>query len=388
MNITVPIRVTTATMPVWGCDRVAEPIRILHVLATLNRGGAETMVMNLYRAMDRTQIQFDFVLHGQGKGDYDDEVRSLGGIINYVPRYSAATMVQYIQAWHRFLRDNRNYRIIHGHVRSTAAIYLTIAKKYGLTTIAHSHSTSSGTGKQALARNLLQIPLKGKLADYMFACTPAGGEWLFGRRNLPEVTIINNAIDAEQYAFNQHRRDQMRKALNIEQQLVLGHVGRFDQPKNHMFLIDIFKQLHSRDKNVILLLVGDGKLEQPVKEKVTGLHLDGAVKFLGLRSDVADLLQAMDVFVFPSWYEGIPLALIEAQAAGLPCIISDRISPEVAITPLVKQLPLSLFADRWAEEILSWRHLERESTTAAIKSSGYDIYEASHKLAELYLALP
>ena len=215
---------------------MSDPIRIIQVFAQMNRGGAETMIMNLYRMIERSQIQFDFIVHTNEECAYDNEIRSLGGRIYRVPRYNGKNHFEYIKSWNKFFKTHPNYKIIHGHVRSTASIYLKIAKKFGLVTIAHSHSTSSGTGFSSIVKNILQYPIRN-IADYLFACSEQSGEWLFGKnaskRN--NFVILKNSIDVKKFVFNERVRFEKRKELKIDDKFVIGHIGRFIPSKNHKF---------------------------------------------------------------------------------------------------------------------------------------------------------
>jgi glycosyltransferase involved in cell wall biosynthesis len=365
-----------------------EPIRVLQVLSRMTRGGAETMVMNLYRNIDRSQLQFDFVLHSLNQGDYDDEIKSMGGRMFYVPRYTAKTSLSYINSWNRFFRENHNdYRVIHGHISSTAVIYLTLAKRYKLTTIVHSHNTSSGGGLDGFVKDVLQQPLKANITDHLFACSDAAGEWLYGSRNLPKVLVLKNSVEARKFNFDAGIREDVRRSLGIDQNYVIGHVGRFHEQKNHLFLIDVFRAVLTGKPNAVLLLVGRGELEADVRHRAQQLGLEDSVKFLGVRDDVEKLMQAMDVFVLPSLYEGLPLTVVEAQAAGLPCILADTVTQEVKITDLVHFVPLQLSAEAWAEEILSFTDcISRIDTYPEIVRAGYDVQASANWLQEFYLA--
>jgi glycosyltransferase involved in cell wall biosynthesis len=280
---------------------MSEPIRVLQVFAQMNKGGAETMVMNMYRNIDRSKIQFDFVVHTEEECTFDNEIVQLGGRIYRVPRYIGRNHLAYTRAWNTFFRNNSEYKIIHGHVRSTASIYLKIAKKYGLKTIAHSHNTSSGNNLVALTKNILQFPLRN-IADYLFACSKRAGEWLFGENinYRDNYYILKNAINTHEYIFNEEIRLRKRQELGLKDRFVVGHVGRFNKQKNHKFLIDIFKSIHELDDNSVLILAGSGPLKSKIEKKVNSLNLSDSVLFLGVRSDVRELLQAMDVFLFPS----------------------------------------------------------------------------------------
>jgi len=360
------------------------PIRVLHVLNAMNRGGAETMVMNLYKAVDTSIVQFDFIVHSAEKGEFDDEIRQMGGKIYVCPKFKGHNILKYLSWWKKFFKEHKNYKILHSHIRSCASLYLPIAKKYGLRTIIHSHSTSNGKGFKSLVKKILQYPLRYQ-ADFLFACSELAAKWMFGKY-YTSAYIINNAIDAQKFSFRENIREVKRKELGIENKFVIGHIGRFQTQKNHKFLIDVFKIIHSRNNNAVLLLVGDGELRQTIIEKVENLGLSDNVIFTGVRSDIPELLQAMDVFVFPSLYEGLGIAVIEAQAAGLHCIVADTIPKEAYITDLIESIPLTEKEDIWAERILKYNNgYNRQNTYEEVKSKGYDIYETTRWLEEFYL---
>lgn len=362
-----------------------ESKRILHVFGGMTRGGAETMVMNLYRTIERTKMQFDFIVHTEDKCAYDDEINSLGGRIYRIPRYRGKNHLQYNKAWCVFFQEHPEYKIIHGHVRSTASIYLKVANKYGLTTIIHSHSTSSGKGISALVKNILQLPLHN-IADYLFACSIQSGEWLFGNKSCKRSNfmVVNNAIDLAKFSFNECTRNKIRKELKLDGMFVVGHVGRLHPAKNHDFLLEIFKVLHDKVNNSILLIVGDGELRSDIQEKIELLKLTQSVILTGNRTDVPELLMAMDVFVLPSLWEGLPLTIVEAQASGLPCFISDTITDEVCITPYIRFISLSKTAREWTDNIISAEKIDRTSIKHYIEESDFDIRVAVKKLTTFY----
>ncbi|OZQ61776.1 glycosyl transferase family 1 [Paenibacillus sp. VTT E-133280] len=361
-------------------------LRILHVLGGLNRGGAETMVMNLYRNIDRSKIQFDFVVHTTNKCDYDDEIRELGGKIYRMPRYNGKNHLDYKREWNVFFFRHPEIRIVHGHMRSTASIYLKIAKSFGARTIAHSHSTSNGVGISALVKNIMQYPIRYN-SDYLFSCSQKAGEWLFGKYHFKKKNslVVKNAIESERYIFNIMKRDKLRKELGIDGKFVIGHVGRFCVAKNHRYLIDIFESIYNTDNNSLLLLVGDGELLEEIKSIVNDKKLSNAVMFLGNRSDVFDLLQCMDTFVFPSKFEGLGISIIEAQASSLPCIISENIPLEAHITKLVQVVSLNRSPDVWAEHILREKdNSRRVDMSGEIKKKGYNVNFNTKWLEEFY----
>ena len=367
---------------------MGKPIkRVLHVLGKLNRGGAETMIMNIYRNIDRSKIQFDFVIHTNEKCDYNDEIIKLGGKIYSVPHYIGRNHFKYKKAWNNFFNKYSEYKIIHGHIRSTAAIYLKIAKKYGLVTIAHSHSTASRGNKiEQFVKNIMQVPIR-YIADYLFACSDEAGVWLFGKKSIKKENykIVKNAIDVNKYIFDENNRNEMRKILNIENKFVVGHVGNFTYPKNHKFLIDIFYQVQMENKNSILLLVGDGELRSHIEKQMIDLDIKDKVILTGVVKNVNDYMQAMDVFVFPSIFEGLGIAVIEAQAAGLPCVVADTIPDEAFITNLIKKISLNKGSQVWSDQILKYTKYDKRDTYKEVCNHGYDICKTAKWLENFYL---
>lgn len=362
-----------------------EPIRVLQVIGIMNRGGAETMIMNLYRNIDRNKVQFDFVENQGSEAAFDAEIRQLGGRIYRCPRYDGKNHVAYTRWWNTFFSSHKGeYPIVHGHIGSTAAIYLSIAKKYGAYTIAHSHSAGIGS---AMYR-MFACPTR-YIADNFFACSKDAGISRYGKRvgnDSNRCQVLNNAIDTRKFIFSQETRQQIRNHLHIaENAVVIGHVGRFVEAKNHLFLIDIFADIRKRDPNAILLLVGDGELRHEIEIAIAEKHLSKAVILTGVRSNVWDFYQAMDVFVFPSIYEGLPVSLVEAQAAGLPCCVSANIPRDSAITDLVEFLPLESGAEKWAEIALQRAQKPRHNMLAEIQNAGFDVASTAKWLENFYM---
>lgn len=360
-------------------------IRVLHVLGGLNRGGAESMVMNLYRNIDRTKIQFDFIVHTDKHQDYTDEIETLGGKIYHFPRFKGYNFATLKKCWNAFFTEHPEYKILHSHVRSYASLYIPIAKKHGVTTIIHSHSTSNGKGISSLIKRVMQSSLKRK-ADYLFACSEESGRWLYGEKAIMQdnYRMIPNAVDTEKFAFDASVRDEMRHELGIaDDMIVYGHVGRFHPAKNHPFLLEVFKAVHEKQPNSLLLIVGDGELRAEIEEKINALGITDAVKMLGSRGDVPELMQAMDIFLFPSRWEGLPVTVVEAQASGLPCFLSDTITRDVNTSPLVTYLPIHNGVTPWLEALMSTDH-PRQDVIGQIKSAGFDVTESAKNLTEFY----
>ncbi|PEW87007.1 glycosyl transferase family 1 [Bacillus cereus] len=367
------------------------PIRILQVFNSMNRGGAESMIMNLYRQIDKTKIQFDFVVHTTNKGAFDDEIRKLGGNLYYIPRFKGYNYLSYKQAWNNFFDQHKEYKVIHGHIGSCAAIYLHMANKRGMFTIAHSHSTKKSIKKiktpQEIMFPIFSYPTRF-IADYFFGCSMLAGRYRYGDEivNSDRFAIINNAVKTQDYIFNKDTRIKYRNDFNLKDQFVIIHVGRFDAPKNQSYLIDIFKEYQSIDKEAILMLVGDGPLKDEMEAKVNKHNLQKNVIFTGIRDDVANLLKAGDVFVFPSIYEGLPVTLIEAQATGLKCIVSDTVTEEVKVTDLVEFVGLNEPIEKWINKIRdSSNSYSRTDQSNELAASGYDIKETANFLEEFYI---
>ncbi len=363
---------------------MSKPIRILHVIGIMNRGGAEAMIMNLYREIDTDKIQFDFVENSYEEAAHDEEITKLGGRIYRCPHYNGFNHFEYVKWWEDFFQKHADeYSVVHGHIGSTAAIYLSIAKKYNVWTIAHSHNTTKGSLMYRFYSYFTR-----HVADEFFACSKQAGLDRFGKRianNKALCHIFHNAIDTSKFISNKTIGEDIRKQLGIPlDSLVVGHVGRFAEAKNHMFLIDIFKQLHKMHPNSYLLLVGDGNLRDQIENKISLNNLEKHIILTGVQEDVHKFYQAMNVFVFPSLYEGLPVSLIESQSAGLPCVVSKNVPNDVAITELVEFLDLSIEPRRWAEIILDKAKFERVNTQAEIIKAGYDISDTTKWLTSHY----
>ena len=367
---------------------MAEPIRILQVIGIMNRGGAEAMIMNLYRHIDKEKIQFDFVEHTAESAAFDEEIISMGGKIYHCPKYIGTNHFQYCQWWNNFFSEHASeYSVVHGHIGSTAAIYLKIAKNYGLYTIVHSHSTKGKIGIKNLLYRCMSYPTRF-ISDYFFACSKQACIDRYGKkvsRDSSKHKILNNAIDTKTYKYDFKTRNESRKEFVLDNEIVIGHVGRFVIEKNHEFLVEVFRKILNNNKNVKLLLVGDGPLKKDVLQQVEEMGIKDNVIFAGIRSDVNRMLQRMDIFVMPSLFEGLPVSLVEAQATGLPCVISDTIPEDCHITDLVSTLKLQDSTELWAEHILNRAKEIRKDYSPEIQKAGFDITETSKWLEEFYI---
>ena len=362
-------------------------IRILHVLGGLERGGAETMVMNLYRAIDRTQIQFDFIIHTEEHQAYYSEICDLGGKIYSFPKYNGKNYFAVKKNWNSFFVNHPEYKILHSHIRSYASLYIPVAKKHGVKTIIHSHSTSNGKGFLSIVKRFMQYPLRNQ-ADFYMGCSKEAGEWLFGKKVVKSdrYFMLQNAIDVEAYRFNDVIREKYRSELGLKDELTFIHVGRFHPAKNHEFLLTVFAEIHKRNDNTKLILVGDGDLRPEIERQISDLQLGSSVILTGSRSDVPKLLQAADCFLFPSRWEGLPVTVVEAQASGMPCLISNRITKDVNVSPLVKYLSIDNGADIWVNS-LDEIDYSRQDAIELIKNARFDISSTAIWLQNFYQGL-
>ena len=356
-------------------------VNVIHVFGILNYGGAESMIMNLYRNIDHNTIRFDFIVHSSVPGNYDKEILASGSKIYHCIPLTFCNILKYVLWWINFFRLHPEYHIIHSHIRSSASIYFIIAKFFGVKTIIHSHSTSNGTNIYAVIKNILQLPLR-YLADCMLACSNEAAIWLFGNKALESCILIRNSIDVLKFAPNEINRRNVRKILGIKNQFVYGHVGRYCEAKNHIFLIDVFNEIHKINNNSVLILIGDGMMKNQIYQKIIDLSLKESVIILGSRSDVSSLLQAFDMFLFPSKWEGFPISILEAQAAGIPCIISDQISNEVDITDLIHRVPI-ISITPWVELAMT-KFNKNNDAFNKILNAGYDVHENAYLISRLY----
>ncbi|MCD8014690.1 MAG: glycosyltransferase [Lachnospiraceae bacterium] len=361
-------------------------IRVLQYIGSMEQGGSQAMIMNIYRNIDRSQIQFDFVIHAGGMTPLANEAVDLGATIFTCPSFSASSVGNYSKWWKNFFKEHTEYKIVHSHVRSTAAIVLSIAKKNGCITIAHSHSTSSGSGFSAVVKNILQYRIR-YTADYFMGCSQQAGEWLFGKKICFSDRYFNvrNAIDAKKYIYDENIAKSTREELGYsDEDFVIGHVGRLSEPKNHTFLIDVFAEVHKKDDKYKLLLVGDGELRTEIEQKIKSLGLENFVQMTGTRSDVNRLMMAMDLFLFPSKWEGLGIVMIEAQATGCPCIASDVVPRETDLTKKNLYLSLDDSSVVWADKIVGTEKKKRENNCSLITGARYDIRASADWVQEFY----
>lgn len=365
--------------------------RVLQVFGKLGRGGLEAFVMNLYRAIDRNQIQFDFLLTAKG-GDYEEEAKKLGAEIYYTtPRSNGMKAYKsYLDDF--FAKNAARYSAIHLHASSLSSIEpLKYAKKYGIPIrIIHSHSSSvkqnlKGRIFHHILHNYNKLKIRNLATHYM-GCSDKALDWLFkGTGVRSKAVMINNGIDSSQYRFNESVRKEMREAFGFKDDFVIGHVGSFIHVKNHRFLISLFEQVLQVSPEAKLLLVGAGELESSIRQQILDLGMNSKVVFAGLRSDVDKVLQAVDLIIMPSLFEGLPVSLVEAQAAGLPIIASDTISKDVALTSNIHFISLNDPILKWIDCVKSIRkNYKRYDTSDEIKNKGFDIHEIAKHFCSIY----
>lgn len=356
-------------------------IRVLQCVNNMHRAGLETMLMNYYRHIDRNKIQFDFLTHRPTRSEYDDEIEDLGGKVYYAPRLYPQNYPAYFRYMKSFFLEHPEYRIIHSHIDAMSYLPLMAAKKAGVPIrIAHSHNTSIDKDFKYLMKEAFRWQLPYVATDYL-ACGTEAGKFLFGHR---DFQIIPNAIDTSGFRFSIETRDAIRRSLGIENAFVIGCVGRLTAQKNTLFLINVFYEISKADTNSVLLVIGGGNEENELKALTKKLGISERVLFLGIRSDVNALYQAMDVFVMPSLFEGLPVVGIEAQFSDLHCVFSSNITREVSISEKAHFISLKRSYSDWAGYILRLKGVVGDRNPN-FQCERYDIEQAKDILEQYYL---
>lgn len=371
-------------------ENTKEPVKVLYFVDRMLRGGIQTFVLENWRHMDHSKVQIDFLLLDDGVTyKLEDTLRELGSSVYKLSGIwikKPQDFIRYRRALNVFFQSHHDYKVVHLHSSSKNYMVLKYAKKYGIPVrIAHSHCIGFQTvsKSQILVGNLFKPLLKYYATDY-FACSEEAGHWLFGNQ---KVTVVKNAVDIDKYRYSPEKANEMRKKLQLEGKKVIGNVGRFTHQKNHIFLVDIFKELIDIDANYRLLLVGEGVLEEEIKSKARSYGIEDKILFAGFKTNVADYMQAMDLFVFPSNFEGLGLVLIEAQASGLPCYTSKDVVPmEAKVSDFLTYISLENGPKMWAEQIdKAWKKFKRETPEDDIAERGYSIVETAKQLERYYL---
>ena len=360
-------------------------IRVLQVVHAMNRNGLESFIMNVYRNIDRNKVQFDFLVHIEKECAFDSEIGQLGGKIYRVPARNQGVLKNKREL-KRFFSEHPEYKIVHMHASSTTYIEpLVAAVKSGVpTTIMHSHNSFQGGSPIHKYIHKFNKRILKKYATHYFSCSEKASEWMYGNDSNKAI-MIPNGIDTDAYAFNKEIRTCMRMELGIDNKLCICNVGRFHHAKNHNYILEIFKTLHEQNPNSVLLLVGDGVLKDAIRQKVADFGLENSVIFVGVRSDVNRIMQAADVFLMPSYHEGLPVTLVEAQAAGMPCVVSDVITRQVALSENIKYISLEEPVELWVDSINAFAQKDRISDFKYILEKGFDIKTTSKKLESFYL---
>lgn len=384
---------------------MGEAVRVLHVLGNTNLGGAESRIMDLYRHTDRNRVQFDFLVHSGEEGFFEKEIRELGGRIFRVPRFRIYNYFSYRKALKEFFQKHHEFALVQGHMTSTAAIYLPIAKKAGVKkTAAHARSAGVDKGLKGTMTRFLRRNLADK-ADYLFTCSELAGISVYGEKAVQEgkTIFIPNAIDCAGFTFDPEKRKKMREELGLTDAIIIGHVGRFHYAKNHEYLLRVFAELcrmgiracgstaeNGADQNYHLILLGEGPLMEDTRKLAEELGVADRVHFLGNHKNIADYYQAMDYFVYPSRYEGMPGTIVEAQASGLPCLMSDTICREVIATDLVETMSIEKEPKVWAEvlqrriDALVSKQENRKKYAAKMAAAGFDVQAQAERMMRFY----
>lgn len=380
-------------------DNTQKPIRVLQIAGGFNKGvsgGVAAFLYNYYKEIDKSRITFDFLAIGYQCFDlYREDLEKMGGTLHCLDvhdYHGFKGKAAYVKKLSQFL-ESHSYDIIHVNMGAFYPVLLcSLVAKWkgkGAKVIAHCHNELTYRGIRRFCIELSK-PLFKYVADYFCACSFPAGKYMFPKKivNSDQFSIIKNAIDSDRFIYNEKIRAEYRNLLKVHDEVLIGHVGRFNKQKNHAFIIDTFNSLHKKHPKSKLVLVGTGALEEEIRAKVHSLNLDESVIFAGQRRDVNKLMQAMDVFLFPSLFEGLGIAAIEAQAAGLPVITSDAIPVEAKVSDLFWQLPLDADPERWADTILNLcRKHQRRDTQADIIAAGYDIKNSVKGLEKIYINL-
>lgn len=360
--------------------KIKEPIRVLQIVGLACNGGVEAVVLNYYRHMDNSKVQFDFVVHKNPAENFVAEVKKGGGRLYDVTPYNK-NIFAFTYEIYQIIKDG-HYDIVHSNMNSVSGFPLFAAWLAGAKVrILHNHTTDTKTeGFRTILKRVLR-PFAKMFANRYWACSNLAGEWMYGKKAVQsgKITIIPNAIDLEKFAFNPDKRNLLRQKLGLENEFVLGHIGRFVYQKNHSFLIDVFAEVARVKPEARLMLIGDGELRKTIEEKVANLCLQDKVLFLGNRNDVADLYNAMDIFLLPSHYEGLPVVGVEAQANGLKCIMSDQVTEECRLTNNIYFINLHREIKKWVFEIVREKKEHDREAIEKVKKAGFDIQESAGK---------
>ena len=366
-------------------------IRVLHSVSNMSRAGIETFIMNYYRHMDRSKVQFDFWCNKKDPGEYEAEIAQLGGRVFRSPGYSPRKFPQYVSEMKKAVLMEPKINVIHVHNGALGFYALVSARLCGIRArVYHAHSSMIPVGRGRRLKAAIK-PLIKYAANYLLTCSDKSGRFYYGDKRMDkgECMLLRNAIEVERFAFSQSTRDALRKQYELSDKVVIAHVGRFTEAKNHLRLLQIFACVKKRVPNAVLLLLGEGELEAQAREKAAQLELSQDVRFMGSRADVSQWYQAFDLFLMPSVWEGLPVVAIEAQTASVPCVLSDAITTEAGITELITFVSLKESDEIWAQKILDAlkNAPPRVDRTAQVRNAGYDVAFEARRLQEFYLSI-
>ncbi|RKM61919.1 glycosyltransferase family 1 protein [Butyrivibrio sp. CB08] len=360
-------------------------IRVLQVLQNLNMGGAESYVMNIYREIDRSLVQFDFAVQHKG-GFFEEEIKRLGGNIYYLPHFKIYNGMIFEKRLISLLKDHPEISIVHSHNNNIGAFAVRAAVKANVQkTVAHSHTNKKSISNWKDVIYCMINPysryLFEKYSKIRLACSYAAGKWQYG--NKTNFSVINNAIDISKFAYNEKIRDELKQRYILQNRIVIGHVGRLEKVKNQAFLIEVFAEVHKKYHNTVLLIIGEGKEKENLIRHISKYGLDDSVIILNNQEEIEKYYQLMDVFVLTSLYEGFPMTLLEAQASGMWCVVSDRIDKETNLTGKVVYLDLKSDIKLWSEAVYEKAMMARDNCD--IRLQQYDIRVIARELQNLYL---
>jgi len=365
-----------------------KPIKVLQLSLSESIGGVEILLRNLYHQFDHEEIQFDFVTTYDSPV-YKDELEAYGAKIYRLP--SQNRPFSYRRALKKLIQEN-GYHVIHVNKNSAADLTpFIVGNQLNVPIIiAHAHNTKSSVGFLADIIHMFNRKKMDKYMTYAFACSEEAAEWMFSKSfcKTHDIPILKNGICAKELDYHPQKRDEIRRRLSLGDKLVIGHVGKFSKRKNHAFLVDVFAQLHKKNPNSVLMLVGSGPKMAEIHQKTHDLGISDSVMFMGSQNNINDYYAAMDAFLLPSLSEDTPVVALEAQAAGLPVFVSDSVQQDIEITNNVKWLSLAQSSEIWADMVLSvCDSFERTSQIEAVRKAGYDIEETARILGEVYRSI-
>ena len=369
-----------------------DTIRVLHVVTKMRRAGLESRLMDIYRNIDRDKVQFDFLTHRIENGDYDEEIRSLGGNVYHLQPIKPWRFISYLKSLDRFFLSHKYYRITHVHLNTYSGWVQLIAKKNGIP-IRITHSRNTGIDKDwKMPFKLLSKTIINLATTHRLACSKEAGEWLFGKREVMvpnNLIVVPNGFNIEKFAFSMNKRSEMRKKIGLKEERAFVHIGRLEKQKNHMFLIDVFDRICKHNPNSKFFFFGDGNLKVKIEKKIKKLNLTDKCFFMESVPNIYDYMQAMDAMVFPSFYEGFPTVLLECQCNGLPVLASETITHNVKQTPCLEFMSFKNDStETWAKKILSMMSsIERTDRSEIIKEAGYDISDTYKVLQDFYISV-